>query len=71
MMFDDKNAGIFSFLEKPSHYYFSDSVNRQEIQEALERILEVKYFLIQYKEKVEGLLFLYSRAIFILNIYFS
>ena len=32
----------------------SDSVDRQKDQEALERILEVKYFLIQYKEKVEG-----------------
>ena len=64
-----KNAGIFSFLEKPSHYYFSDSVNRQEIQEALERILEVKYFLIQYKEKVEGSFF--NLSIFTLNTYQS
>ena len=46
---------VFLIFRKSSHhYYFSDSVDRQKIQEALERILEVKYFLIQYKEKVEG-----------------
>ena len=47
----------------------SDSVDRQKIQEALERILEVKYFLIQYKEKVEGSFF--NLSIFTLNTYQS
>ena len=66
-MFDDKNAGIFSFLEKTISLLFTDSVDRQKIQEALERILEVKYFLIQYKEKIEGSLF--NLSIFTLNTY--